>query len=359
MNNKIEISLCLIVKNEEAVLKRCLDSAKDFVDEIIVVDTGSTDKTKEIASMFTDKVFDFKWINDFSAARNFAFSKATKDYQMWLDADDVVPEKSIQLINQLKSNLSSSVDIVTMNYLYAFDKNDNPILSFKRERLLKRSKNYQWIDPVHECIPLVGNVYNTEIEIWHRKSKLEVQSTRNIDIFNNLESSGKLLSPRQMYYFARELRDHKDVERSMFYYEKFLETGLGWSEDIINSCFELAIAYKITGQKEKILPILFKSFEYDIPRPEICCEIGYYFKYLKKYKEAFKWFDLATCLPKSENIGFSTSDYLEYIPNIEACVCLSLLSDFKKANDYNEKAAVVKPNCPSVLHNREYLSSRI
>lgn len=359
MNNKIEISLCLIVKNEEAVLARCLNSAKDFVDEIIVVDTGSTDKTKEIAQLFTDKIFDFQWINDFSAARNFAFSMATKDYQMWLDADDIVPEKSIKLINELKKNLSSDIDIVTMNYLYAFDKNDNPILSFKRERILKKSKNYQWIDPVHECIPLNGNVFNTEIEIWHRKTKLEVPSTRNIDIYNNLESSGKVFTPRQMYYFARELRDHKDIRKSIIYYEKFLETGSGWSEDVINSCFELAKAYKKIDQKEKILPVLFKSFEYDIPRPEICCEIGYYFKDLKKYNEAFKWFDLATRLPESRNSGFLVSDYLVYIPNVEACVCLSLLGDFKKANEYNEKATVVKPNCPSVLHNREYLRSRI
>lgn len=79
----ITISLCMIVKNEEMVLSRCLESIKDSVDEIIIIDTGSTDKTKEIAKLYTDKVYDFKWTQDFSQARNYSFSKATKDYQMW------------------------------------------------------------------------------------------------------------------------------------------------------------------------------------------------------------------------------------------------------------------------------------
>lgn len=77
----ITISLCMIVKNEEDVLARCLESVKDVVDEIIIVDTGSTDKTKTIAKEFTDKVYDFKWVNHFAKARNFAFSKAKMDYQ--------------------------------------------------------------------------------------------------------------------------------------------------------------------------------------------------------------------------------------------------------------------------------------
>ena len=70
----------MIVKNESKVLRRCLDSVAHLMDEIIIVDTGSTDNTKKIALEYTDKVYDFEWINDFSAARNFAFSKATKDY---------------------------------------------------------------------------------------------------------------------------------------------------------------------------------------------------------------------------------------------------------------------------------------
>ena len=70
----------MIVKNEEKVLKRCLDSLSDIADEIIIADTGSSDSTKEIASLYTNKIYDFKWTGDFAKARNFVASKATKEY---------------------------------------------------------------------------------------------------------------------------------------------------------------------------------------------------------------------------------------------------------------------------------------
>ena len=72
----IKISLCMIVKNEEQVLDRCLNSVKDIADEIIIVDTGSRDRTKEVAAAYTDKIYDFVWIDDFAAARNYASSAA-------------------------------------------------------------------------------------------------------------------------------------------------------------------------------------------------------------------------------------------------------------------------------------------
>ena len=84
----ITVSLCMIVKDEEEVLDRCLSGMKDLVDEMIIVDTGSKDRTKEIAGRYTDKVFTFEWTDDFSAARNFSFSKASMEYCMWMDAKE-------------------------------------------------------------------------------------------------------------------------------------------------------------------------------------------------------------------------------------------------------------------------------
>lgn len=92
----------MIVKDEHDVLARCLVGARRFADEIVVVDTGSSDDTAEIAKKFTDKVYSFGWCDDFSAARNFSFSKATCDLVMWLDADDVVEEEDANKIVALK-----------------------------------------------------------------------------------------------------------------------------------------------------------------------------------------------------------------------------------------------------------------
>jgi glycosyltransferase involved in cell wall biosynthesis len=88
------VSLTMIVKNEEKNLPNCLESVRDLFDEIVVLDTGSTDRTVEIARSFGARVFDFVWVNDFAAARNAALARATGDYAFWLDADDVfAPEQ--------------------------------------------------------------------------------------------------------------------------------------------------------------------------------------------------------------------------------------------------------------------------
>ena len=84
----VTISVCMIVKNEEKVLERCLDSLKGLWEELIIVDTGSTDSTKTIAKKYTDKVYDFSWTGNFSDARNYSFSKAGCDYIYCADADE-------------------------------------------------------------------------------------------------------------------------------------------------------------------------------------------------------------------------------------------------------------------------------
>jgi glycosyltransferase involved in cell wall biosynthesis len=110
----ITISLCMIVKNEEKTLERCLRSVDGIVDEIVIVDTGPEDTTKAIAGRFTSRVPDFEWIDDFSAARNYSFAQATMDYILWLDADDVLlPEDRTKLL-ELKNTLSPTVDAVSM-----------------------------------------------------------------------------------------------------------------------------------------------------------------------------------------------------------------------------------------------------
>lgn len=97
----IRLSLCMIVKNEEAVLTRVLASAIQFADEILVADTGSTDRTVEISRQYTKHIYHYPWNDDFAAARNFICEKVSTEYWMWLDADDIVPAESIAAILKL------------------------------------------------------------------------------------------------------------------------------------------------------------------------------------------------------------------------------------------------------------------
>ena len=258
------LSLCMIVKNEEAVLSRCLESIKDAVDEIIIVDTGSSDATKEIAKKHTDLVYDFKWINNFSAARNFSFSKASKDYIIWLDADDVITEENKTKILDLKNNLSDE-DIVMLKYNTAFDENGNAIFSYYRERIINRKSRLVWKGRVHEAIECTGKIIYSDISVNHHSVKTEY-STRNLDIYEKQRSDGELVQPRDIFYYARELYYHKKYNKAISILHEFLENENAWIENKIEACKILSACYRETDNIDKAIEILFISFAYDTPR---------------------------------------------------------------------------------------------
>lgn len=132
---KAKVSLTMIVRNEEKNLPRCLESVWGFFDEIIVVDTGSTDRTKEIAAGFGARVVDFVWIEDFAAARNVALDYATGDYAFWLDADDVIEPPQTDKLKNLLSTLR--VDKKKAYVLRCFsDTVDGGVLAVDQPRLL-------------------------------------------------------------------------------------------------------------------------------------------------------------------------------------------------------------------------------
>ena len=132
----MKISVCMIVLNEEMVVERILNCVKRFADEIIVVDTGCIDKTIDIASRYTNKIYKFDWVYDFSKARNFAFSKAECDYLMWIDADDYISESNINKIIELKK-ATVLCDTYMFKYSCFNGENKTPFFTFYRERLIK------------------------------------------------------------------------------------------------------------------------------------------------------------------------------------------------------------------------------
>ncbi len=198
------ISVCMIVKNEEKVLARCLDSLKTVADEIIIVDTGSTDLTKEVAARYTDKIFDFEWIDDFSAARNFAFSKATCDYIYSADADEMLDIGNIKRFTVLKQCMLPEVEIVTMVYVNPKDINmAYNDLRERRPKLFKRLRTFTWIDPIHETVRLDPVVFDSDVEILHCPE--ENHSGRDFEAFKKLLREKGDMSDRLWSMYAKEL----------------------------------------------------------------------------------------------------------------------------------------------------------
>ncbi|WP_019639589.1 tetratricopeptide repeat-containing glycosyltransferase family 2 protein [Paenibacillus fonticola] len=351
------ISLCMIVKNEEDTIARCLASVQNIVDEIIIVDTGSSDNTIEIVSEFTPNVYHFQWIDDFAAARNFSFSKAAMDYILWMDADDVLSEENGLKLLLLKNSLGASIDSVMMKYILARDEYGKPNFSVKRNRLVRRERDFKWKGFVHEYLEVGGNIIDSDIEIEHH-SITETTTDRNLKIYEKHYAEGEHFSPRDLYYFANELYDHGFYKRARRFYLRFLRTGQGWVEDNINACGKVSDCCHFLGEHVKSLDWAFRSFHYDAPRADHCCRIGYYFMQKKQWDRSIYWYKTATSLdlPK-EMQGFINYACWTWLPHLQLCVCYSNIGEYELAYEHNELARKYRPTDPQIMHNKEYLET--
>lgn len=354
--NRITISLCMIVKDEEDALPKCLTSVRDIVDEIIVVDTGSVDQTKSIAAKFTDKIYDFSWIDDFSAARNFAFSKATKDYILWLDADDTLEQKDQNLFFELKETIDSEIDSVTMHYHLSFNSEGKVTHSLRRNRLVRRDRQFKWIGAVHEYLEVSGNIFHSDIAITHKKEK--AHTDRNLLIYRSREEKDEKFTPRDLYYFANELKDHCYYDKAIEKYEEFLNGGKGWVEDNIAACLKLAECYGQMKEPEKQLRALLSTFEYDLPRAEVCCKLGSFYIEIKDYTKAIHWLKVVEFLEHPETMGVVDHASRTWLPHLLLCVCYDRIGQPEEAERQNTIALSYNPDHPSILYNKSYFEQR-
>lgn len=187
---KNEVSLCMIVKNEENYLPSCLNSIKDIVDEIIIVDTGSTDKTVDIAKSFGSKIYHFPWNNNFSEARNESLKYATKDWILILDADDELSPKNQE---NLKDLLNRQLDenaiyyFETLNY-YGTIVDDNSITINLNPRLFKNSHGTHYEGEIHNQLVYSENKYKAIYKLMqinhygYMTKSIESKNKRNRNI---------------------------------------------------------------------------------------------------------------------------------------------------------------------------------
>ena len=217
---KKSISLCMIAKNEEKYIEQCLNSVNELVDEIVIVDTGSTDRTKEIAKKFNAKLFDFEWIDDFSAARNESLKHATKDWILVLDADEVIDKEAAKVIKDfIKKNEYDAFSFIQKNYT-----NDSSIAGFVVEehkkkdsvysgwygsiiaRLFRNKKGYEFSGTVHEL---------AEPSIEAKNGKIGVT---NIPIYHYGNTSPEVVKKKREYYLelCRKKAKQKPSDSSYF-----------------------------------------------------------------------------------------------------------------------------------------------
>lgn len=209
------VALTMIVKDEATTIGRCLESAHNFVDEIIVVDTGSTDNTKDIARSFGARVFDFIWCDDFSAARNFALLHASTDWNLVLDADEYITSFIKEEIQDFINNEAAigRIKIVSKFKTNCEEKSAHALIS----RLFPRGTFYS--GRIHEQIMSNLPHKRTNIVVHHdgyfEKDKFE----RNSKLLER-ELKENPYNAYLLYQLGREYKGHKDYSSSSEYFRQ-------------------------------------------------------------------------------------------------------------------------------------------
>lgn len=224
----MKISLCMIVKNEEKYIKMCLENAMKLADEAIIVDTGSTDRTKEIINEFGGniKVIDYKWEDDFSKARNISLEAATGDWILMLDAD----EKLLCEVDKIRVVLENAEFEAYTIPLYNILNASTIVYSSVYLKIFKNCKEYRYKGNIHEQLTIPNkNIYKNHID-------------KNIC---------KII---HYGYLNNVIKDRNKAKRNL----KILKKELQENHNDPFVCYNIGVAYEVDGDYEKSLKYFFK-----------------------------------------------------------------------------------------------------
>ena len=270
------ITVCMIVKNESHLIKETLKAINRYGYELVIVDTGSEDNTKEIALSYTDKIYDFKWNYNFSDARNFALKKASNEFVLMIDADEVIVDfdtKNIEKMITLNPMVVGRISIVN-----EFKYNKNASKSIEKVSRLFSKKYYKYEGAIHEQLI---SIYNREI--------------KKIDIPLRVLHKG---------YTEEEIVRKNKLNRNVSMLKAELEMN---SEDPY-LLYQLGKTYYIMEDYKSSYDCFYKAMDIDLDiNLEYVHELvecyGYCLLNMKKYKEALKIVNLY-------DMFSSSSDYI-------------------------------------------------
>lgn len=341
----MKISVCFIMRDEEKNAFRVLSEVKKFADEIIVVDTGSNDKTKEIAEKFTNYVYNYVWHNNFSEARNYAFSLATSDYLAWFDADDDIPESTIAAINNLKKK--PFADVYYLKYEYA-EICEKPVLSFYRERIVKNCAEAKFEGRVHESIAPFGKIEYLNASVKHLKK--ENRGRRNLNIYLEAVKNGEQLTLRDFYYMGKEYFYNKNYKSAQKMLKKFIFNS---KNSLLNVKDALLTLYKCDEKNN--VKYLFKALEVFGADAEIVCNVGDYFRKNGDLKSAAAFYENALkCeIPHFTN-DFVYEIYYNYYPLTWLTNINYELKQYKQAKLFAEKCIKLFPADELAVKNMSF-----
>ncbi|MGH2954875.1 MAG: tetratricopeptide repeat-containing glycosyltransferase [Thermoanaerobaculia bacterium] len=258
------VGLALIVRDEEGQLPVLLASIEGAFDQVVLVDTGSKDRTVEVfrewaaAQGVAHKVGEFEWVDDFAAARNFADSLLDTEWKCWADADDVL--RGAENLRQLAAEAPPQLSGYLAGYDYAQDQHGNSVCYLKRERLIRRTAS-EWVGRVHEAQIVAGTVTELPPQVceWVHRKSAEGGPQRNLRILRKwLRDEPQ--NPRVLSYLGTEEAARAKHKRAIGYFRRYLKLKTGWDEERAQVHRKLAASLLATERPSEALTVGLEAF---------------------------------------------------------------------------------------------------
>lgn len=347
------VSLALIVRDEERTLPRCLDSVRGAVDEIVVVDTGSVDATRDVARRYTDRVFEFTWIDDFSAARQFAFDQASGDWVGWMDADDVVTGGD--RIRSLAAAASADTGGIYWPYVIDWDDYGNPTCRYWRERLVRNDGSYRWQGRVHEVLTTEQawkTAYSEEVIVEHHPTPRGLSHTRrNLSILEaEYATCRQDPPPRLLFYLAREYAYCGENDKALEVYAEHLDCST-WDEERYQAMMQVAALLLQKDRSDEAIDSLLQALKVCPHWPDAYFALARAYYFLEDWHRVVHWTEVGRAMPKPETLLFTNPMDYRFNWMIYYTNALYHLGELEEAWRWTQFALQICPADTMHLHN--------
>jgi glycosyltransferase involved in cell wall biosynthesis len=355
------VSLTMIVKNEERTLGRCLDSVRGVFDEIVIVDTGSTDHTKTIAASYGAKIYDFAWCDDFSAARQYALDRATGDWVVWLDSDDVV--EGAEHIRTRVERAPAELKQFLWRYVTAWDSTGEPTFSYWRERCVRNDGTFRWAGVAHEVLVAQSPgpaEHVAEIVVRHHPEPAKPgKAIRNVEILaKHYEANVGAIEPRMLFYLGRELSDTGQIERAIEILEQY-DAVSQWIDERYHGKLLLAHLHAIGRDFDRATEIYFEAMKLLPLWPNAYFGLAAMSYFKQEWRLVAHWTDIGRSLPLSDTLLFVNQQSLDYDWIIHYTNALFNLGKISEALAWTEHALAINPADPMHVNNRDFFSKLV
>lgn len=374
---EIMLSICMIVKNEERCLERCLKSMTPLREqlpcEVIVTDTGSTDRSVEIAEKYADRVLHFEWCNDFSAARNVGIEQAKGEWVMVLDADEEFVEDVSHLVKFFTSKekyqytgsfckLRNCFDAEMCNSIASLKDYTGGTSDFLAYRIFRRDLNPRYVGIIHEYMPYREPVYTLDLTLYHdgyafeNEQKRKQKKTRNASLLEKAIKQNMNDLRAIVHILVEEDVINKDVYKNLILLTEDLMYKNLHSAFAPNAFVKVANYYYKTNDLQKSLQICgdyikkfrhdrYKTFEMDVRFIQAVClfkqkQYGPSVKMIERYNELMEKYEdgkLDISLLRTGSLLFCSKGSKEYLQYVYARCCMEM-NQLQKAGEIIKKA---------------------